>query len=205
MMDNITPNPNYRKWFVITSSGVIILSYLAIILHLPHLIDYDWSVTGVHPIVVAIVTLIWEPFFFGFAIFIYYKENFHLILWQLWLIPWTFFLYQIHKNNEKWRQQIQIISYMILIIIVLIISVVLQVFVITDDIVFKLATQVYWIVPLWLIAWLYGWIIEIPHTIIHLKRINVRQALWVCFFAILSIIAVYYLGSFMIERFNIII
>ena len=199
-MDTNIDKTSLIKWFIVVSSGFAILAYLSNILYFPIFLEDDFDY-GVPKVVIVIIFILIKPIAFYIMILIFYQTYFHLLLWQIWLVPWVLVLRQSYKKHKRWDQKTHISSYMILVIIVLIYSAILQFFLTTDDITFKLATQVYWIVPLWLLVWIYGWIIEIPQTLINFKRISLLQTIWVCLFVILSVMAILYVGSFILEVF----
>ncbi len=186
------------KWFIIVSSGFVILAYLSNILYFPIFLEDDFDY-GVPKVFIAIIFILIKPIAFSAMIFIFYQTYFHLFLWQIWLVLWVLVLHRTYKMQDVWDYKTQISIHMTLIIIVLIYSAILHFFLPATDIIFKLATQVYWIVPLWLLVWIYGWLIEIPQTLMAFKRISVLQTIWVCFFAILSVMALFYVGSFILE------
>jgi len=189
---------NITKWILIISSGLFFLAYLSNILYYPIFLDSDYNY-GIPMAFIIIIFILIEPFAFYAVIFNFYLTNFHLILWEVWLVPWILILVQSHRKREFWGQKIQISIYIILVFIVLTSAAALELFLVTDDIILKLASQVFWIVPLWLLVWIYGWIIEIPQTLLTTKRINILQAIWVCLFAILSALAINYIGNFFLE------
>lgn len=189
---------NTIKWFLIVSSGLIFLAYLSIVLYFPIFLDSDYDY-GVPMVFIVILFFLIEPIAFYVVIYNFYQLHFHLILWEIWLIPWFLILHQTHKKHDVWDQKTQISSYIILVIIVLVSAATLQFFFPIDDITLKLAAQIYWIVPLWLLVWTYGWIIDIPQTLISFKRISILQAIWVCLFVILSVMAIFFIGTFMLD------
>ncbi|MHA2244873.1 MAG: hypothetical protein ACXADY_07875 [Candidatus Hodarchaeales archaeon] len=199
IMNTSIDKTNSIKWFLIVSSGLIILAYLSIILYFPIFLESDYDY-GVPMVFIVIIFFLIEPIAFYIVLFNFYQSYFHLILWEIWLIPWVVILRQTHTKHDIWDQKKQISSYIILVIIVLVSAATLQFFYPTDDIISKLAAQVYWIVPLWLLVWTYGWIIDIPQTLISFKRISILQVIWVCLFVILSVMAIFYVGTLMLER-----